>query len=59
MLAHFDSNAFHSCQVGWMSFAWWPILDTHEKLLSVKNQASLQFLTLKLVHLALTQLKGT
>jgi membrane-associated HD superfamily phosphohydrolase len=28
-----------------MSFGWWTILDTHGKLLSVKNQAALQFLT--------------
>jgi hypothetical protein len=28
-----------------MSFGWWTILDTHEKLLSVKNPALLQFLT--------------
>uniref|UniRef100_A0A8C7FQH2 Engulfment and cell motility 1 n=1 Tax=Oncorhynchus kisutch TaxID=8019 RepID=A0A8C7FQH2_ONCKI len=28
-----------------MSFAWWTILDTHGKLLSVKNPAVLQFLT--------------
>jgi hypothetical protein len=33
------------CQVGWMSFGWWTILDTHRKLLSVKNPAVLQFLT--------------
>jgi hypothetical protein len=39
MLAHVDSNAV------WMSFGWWTILDTHEKLLSVKNPAALQFLT--------------
>ena len=46
MLAHVDSNAFPQlCQVGWMSFGWWTILDTHGKLLSVKNPAALQFLT--------------
>jgi hypothetical protein len=28
------------CQVGWMSFGWWTILDTHRK-----NSAALQFLT--------------
>jgi hypothetical protein len=28
-----------------MSFGWWTILDTHGKLLSVKNPAALQFLT--------------
>jgi hypothetical protein len=33
------------CQVGWMSFGWWTILDTHGKLLIVKNPAALQFLT--------------
>ena len=33
------------CQVGWMSFGWWTILDTHGKLLRVKNPAELQFLT--------------
>uniref|UniRef100_A0A674DNW2 WD repeat-containing protein 37 n=1 Tax=Salmo trutta TaxID=8032 RepID=A0A674DNW2_SALTR len=29
------------CQVGWMSFGWWAILNTHGKLLSVKNPAAL------------------
>uniref|UniRef100_A0A8C8GUU6 Decaprenyl-diphosphate synthase subunit 1 n=1 Tax=Oncorhynchus tshawytscha TaxID=74940 RepID=A0A8C8GUU6_ONCTS len=33
------------CQVDWMSFGWWTILDTHGKWLSVKNPAALQFLT--------------
>ena len=33
------------CQVVWMSFGWWIILDTYIKLLSVKNPAPLQFLT--------------
>jgi hypothetical protein len=33
------------CQVGWMSFGWWNILDTHRKMLSMKNPAPLQFLT--------------
>jgi hypothetical protein len=28
-----------------MSFGWWIILDIHGKLLSVKNPATLQFLT--------------
>ena len=32
-------------QVGRMSFGWRTILDTHRKLLSVKNPAVLQFLT--------------
>jgi hypothetical protein len=32
------------CQVLWMSFGWWTILDTHGKLLSVKFLAALQFL---------------
>jgi hypothetical protein len=27
-----------------MSFGWWTILDTHGKLLSMKNPAALQFL---------------
>jgi hypothetical protein len=35
------------CQVGWMSFGWWTILDTRGKLLSVKNPTSLQVDTLK------------
>jgi hypothetical protein len=30
---------------GWMSFGWWNIVDTHGKLLSVKNPAVSQFLT--------------
>ena len=33
------------CQVAWMSFRWWTVLDTHRKLLSMKNPAALQFLT--------------
>jgi hypothetical protein len=38
--------AFDHCPaVGWMSFEWWTILDTHRKLLSVKSPAALQFLT--------------
>jgi hypothetical protein len=32
-------------QVVWMSFGCWTILDTHEKLLGVKNPAALQFFT--------------
>jgi hypothetical protein len=32
---------------GWMSFGWWTILDTHGKMLRVKNPAALQFLTQK------------
>jgi hypothetical protein len=28
-----------------MSYGWWTILDTHGKLLNVKNPAALQFLT--------------
>ena len=32
-------------QVVWMSFGWWTILDTHGKLLGVKNPAVLQFFT--------------
>ena len=60
------SNAFHRDAVPcwlqyfpqvWMSFGWWTILDTHGKLLSVKNPAALQFLTpLKPVHLAPTNI---
>ena len=45
MLAHARSNASKSCQVGWMSFGYWTILDKHGKLLSVKKPAALQFLT--------------
>ena len=45
MLANVDSHASHSCHVGWMSFEWWTILDSHRKLLRVKNPAALQFLT--------------
>jgi hypothetical protein len=33
------------CQVAWTSFGWWTILDTHGRLLSVRNPAVLQFLT--------------
>ena len=33
------------CHVGCMSLWWWTILDTHGKLLSMKNPAALQFLT--------------
>jgi hypothetical protein len=33
------------CVVGSMSFGWWNIIDTHRKLLSVKNPVALQFLT--------------
>jgi hypothetical protein len=33
------------CQVVWMSFGWWTILDTHRKMVSVKNPAVLQFWT--------------
>ena len=33
------------CQAGWIPFGWWTILDTHGRLLSVKNPAELQFLT--------------
>jgi hypothetical protein len=32
-------------QGGWMSFGWWTFLDTHRKLMSVKNPAALQLLT--------------
>ena len=28
------------CQVGWMFFGWWTILDTHRKPLSMKNPAA-------------------
>jgi hypothetical protein len=30
-----------------LSFGWWTILDTHRKMLSVKNSAVLLFLTFK------------
>uniref|UniRef100_A0A674A7G9 Dedicator of cytokinesis 8 n=1 Tax=Salmo trutta TaxID=8032 RepID=A0A674A7G9_SALTR len=33
------------CQVGWMSFGWRTILNSHRKLLSMKTPAALQFLT--------------
>jgi hypothetical protein len=33
------------CQVGWINFGWWIILDTHGKLLSMKTPPPLQFLT--------------
>ena len=42
------------CHVGWMSFGWWTVLDTHGKLLSVKNPSALQFLTHNPVRLAPT-----
>jgi hypothetical protein len=46
MLAHVDCKCFPQlCQVEWMSFGWWTILDTHRKLLSVKTPAAMQFLT--------------
>ena len=45
MLAHVDCNASHSCQIVWMSFGCWTILDTHGKLLSAKTPTALQFLT--------------
>ena len=47
MLTHVNSKASHSWLdvLGWMSFGWWTILDTHGKLLSMKNQAVLQFFT--------------
>jgi uncharacterized membrane protein len=31
--------------IGWIAFGWWTILDTHGKLLSVKNPATFKFLT--------------
>ena len=43
------------CQVVWMSFGWWTILDTHGKLLSVKNQAVLQ---LRLPHTTIPRSKA-
>jgi hypothetical protein len=44
MLTHVDSNA-SSGVVGWLSFRWLTIHETHGKLLSVKNPAATQFLT--------------
>ncbi|XP_055774567.1 trichohyalin-like [Salvelinus fontinalis] len=42
MLGDVDSSASHKlCQVGWMSFGWWNILDTYRKLLSVMAGAML------------------
>ena len=32
------------CKVGCMFFGWWTILDTHRKLLRIKNSAELRFL---------------
>ena len=43
------------CHIGWMSFVWWTILDTHGKLLCVEKPSSVTVLdTLKPVHLAPT-----
>ena len=53
MLANVDSNSSHSCQVGWMSFGWWTILDTHGKLSTVEKLSFVAVLDiLKLVRLA-------
>ena len=32
------------CRVGWMSFGWWTILDTHRKLLTIKKNSSVAVL---------------
>jgi hypothetical protein len=42
MLNHVDQRFPHLCQVGWMSFRCWTILDAHGKLLSVKNPTTLR-----------------
>ncbi|KAK6296906.1 hypothetical protein J4Q44_G00330480 [Coregonus suidteri] len=46
------------CQIGWMSFGWWTILDTLGKLLSVKNPAVLQFLTYSNLPTTITRSKA-
>uniref|UniRef100_A0AAZ3PUY0 Choline/carnitine acyltransferase domain-containing protein n=1 Tax=Oncorhynchus tshawytscha TaxID=74940 RepID=A0AAZ3PUY0_ONCTS len=49
-LTKWDFSDWRDQRVGWVSFGWWTILDTHRKLLSVKNPAVLQFLTQTSAH---------
>ena len=42
------------CQVGWMSFGWWTVVDTHKKLLCKKPSSVAVLDTLKPVRMAPT-----